>query len=177
MSDRTGRAVGSLEPIIYFERDDGYCVLPCYDAGCPEQAREVFDRRFKNNLEEKWRWRETGTQLRDIDEFQKRLVEQETRRNEVQLHNHGIMRDAIRKSVRDSLYSKMVSSSTSPFEREAIGYYLDMRDDVTRDKWRTQIEASQCYLWAREQDSNSKVEDRMVSEPGDFWRNEQQQKS
>ncbi len=176
MSDRTGRAVGSLEPIIYFERDDGYCILPCYDAGCPEQARHVFDAKFRSHPIEKWQWRETGTQLRDIDAFQKRLVEQEMRKNEVHLHNHGIMRDAVRKNVRDSLYSKMVSGSTSPFEREAIGYYLDMRDDAKRDKWRGQIEASQFFLWARECDSNTKVEDRVPILPGEFWRTPEQQR-
>ncbi len=176
MSDRTGRAVGSLEPVIVFERSDGFLILPCFDAGCPEQARHIFDMKFRNHPTEKWMWREMGSTLREVDQLQDRLCEQEYRINEARLHNHGIMRDAVRKSVRDSLYSKMVSSSTSPFEREAIGYYLDMRDDVKRDKWRTQIEATQSYLWARENDSKTQVEDRVPILPGEFWRTAEQQR-
>jgi hypothetical protein len=173
---KTGYAPGSLSPVIYFEREDGYIVLPQYDAGNIEMARHYFEARYRNHPTEKWMWRECGMQLRDVDALQKRLVDQEHRQNQQMLEVHYEMREAVRKQVRDSLYQKMVSSSTSPFEREAIGYYLDMRDDAKRDKWRTQIEATQCYLWARENDANTKVEDRQVIQPGEFWRTAEAQR-
>ncbi len=174
--NRTGRAAGSLEPIIVFERADGYLVLPQYDAGNIEMARKLFDSRYRNHPTEKWMWREWGSQLRDVDALQKRLTDQEYRRNQQMLEVHYEMREAIRKSVADDLRRTMVSSSTSPFEREAIQYYLAMRDDAKRDKWRQEIENTQCYLWARENDANTKVEDRQIIQPGEFWRTEEQQR-
>ncbi len=176
MSDRTGYKSGTLEPIIFFERQDGYAVLPVYDAGCPEQARRVFDQRYKHHATEKWRWAETDGTLSAVDALQKRLCEQEDRKNGQMIERHAIVRERWRKQVADSLRSRMVSADTSPFEREFIEIYLTLREDKTRDKYRQQLEHRHNYLWAREMDNKTKVEDRAIVYPGEFWRNEQQQK-
>lgn len=176
MSDRTGYARGTLEPIIYFERQDGYAILPVYDAGRPEQARRVFDERYKHHATEKWQWRETDGTLSGVDALQKRLVDQEQRRDGAMLESHMMVRERFRKSVADSLYSRMTSAATSEFEKEFIRLYLDLRDDKKRDKYRTQLEHRNHFLWARENMSGTKVEDRAIVLPGEFWRSEAQQK-
>lgn len=175
MSDRTGRKAGSLSAVIYFERSDGHCVMPQFDAGNPALARMIFEQRFKNHDTERWEWREADT-LGDVDRLQSRLIAQDERRRGHELQVHAGLRDHIRQEVSDSLRSRMVSSSTSPFEREAIGYYLNLRDDEKRDKHRQNIEHTQNYMWCLAMDSGTKVEDRMPSQPGEFWRSEAQQK-
>jgi hypothetical protein len=175
-SDKTGRARGTLEPIIYFEREDGYVILPAYDAGHPEQAKRVFDLRYRNHATERWMWRETDGTLSAVDALQKRLIDQERRRTETMMENHTMVREASRRAVRDSLYQRMVSSSTSTFEREAIRYYLDAREAPERDKFGNAITQHQWYLWAREMDANTKIEDKMPMQPGEFWRTPEQQR-
>lgn len=176
MSDRTGRKVGSLSAVIYFERADGYCVLPQFDAGNPALARMIYEQRFKVHPTEKWEWREAET-LGDVDRLQSRLIAQEEGRKQHMLSVHDGMRSHIRQEIADSLRQRMVSSSTSPFEREAIQYYLQLRDDKKRDKYRGEITTAQHYLWARENDARTKVEDRMPMQPGEFWRTPEQQKA
>lgn len=175
-SDKTGRARGTLEPIIYFERSDGYVILPAYDAGKPEQARHVFDVRYRNHPTEKWEWRETDGTLAGVDVLQKRLVEQERRRTETMLEGHSLLREASRAAVRDSLYARLVSSQTSAFEKEAIRYWLDAREEKHRDKYAREMENHNWFLWAREMSSSTKIEDRMPMQPGEFWRTPEQQR-
>jgi hypothetical protein len=174
--NRTGRAMGTLSAIIYFERSDGMVILPVFDAGRPELARMIFERKYKNHPQgERWEWREAST-LTQVDQLQKRLVEQEQRRDQTMLEQHYNLREQVRRDVRDSLYQRMISSGTSDFEREAIRYYLDARDDPKRDKFRATIEHHNYYLWAREMNPGTKVEDRMPMQPGEFYRTEQQQR-
>jgi hypothetical protein len=176
MSDRTGYKHGTLEPIIYFERSDSYAILPVYDAGCPEQARRVFNERYKNHATERWQWRETDGTLSAVDALQKRLVDQEERRDGAMIEAHAMVRERWRKQVSDSLRARMCSSATSPFEREFIEIYLTLREEKTRDKYRQQLEHRNHYLWLRENNSTTKVEDKAIMLPGEFWRNEQQQR-
>lgn len=176
MSDRTGRAAGTLEPIIYFERSDGHVILPVYDAGCPEQARRVFTERFKNHATEKWQWRETDGTLSAVDALQKRLTDQELRRDARMMEAHQAVRERCRAEVASALRQRMCSSSTTPYEREFISVYLTLRDEAKRDKYRQGLEHRNYYLFAREMNSGTKVEDRMVTIPGEFWRTEAQQR-
>lgn len=173
---KTGRAIGSVEPIIVFEREDGYIVLPQYGAGMIEQARHIFEARYRNHPTEKWMWREWGCRMEDVDRLQKKLTEQEYRKNQQMLEVHHEMREAIRKRVADDLRQVMISSSTTPFERDFVSIYLELRDDAKRDKYRASLEHHQFYLWARENDANTKVEDRQIIQPGEFWRTAEQQR-
>lgn len=156
MSDRTGYALGNLSPILYFERADGFIVLAAYDKGKPEQARQVYEAKFKP---QGYEWRETRN-LQDVDALQRKLVEQE-------------LREANRRDAQDDYYKQecfrrtgsnlrqwMQSDSCTPYERDFIKLYLELRE-TKRDKYRQRWSEAQSYLWIREMGSKSKVEDRM----------------
>lgn len=176
MSDRTGYACGTLSPIFYLERSDGYVILPVYDAGCPEQAKRVYEERYKNHRTEKWEWKATDGTLSAVDALQKRLEAQELRRDSGMLASHTMMREQVRSHVASNLRQRMCSSSTTPYEREFIELYLRLREDPLRDKYRQSLEHREYFLWARELDSGTKVEDRAPLQPGEFWRTPEQQK-
>jgi hypothetical protein len=177
MSDRTGRAMGTLSPIIFFERADGKVDLPVFEAGHPELARQVYESpRYKYHPTEKWEWRETGHNMREVDAFQKRLTEQELRQNEVMFEGHQQLREMCRKRVAESLRQTMCSSSTSPYEREFIQHYLNLRDQPKRDRYGQELMNRNYFLMAREYDSKTQIIDVAPDQPGDFWRNEIQQK-
>ena len=167
----TGFCRGTLRPAIYFQNADGQVILPPEEIGSPGTAREMYERRYKA---QGWEWREAGT-LQDLDGLQKRLVEQEVRKNSLRAASAGFSRDAAFRQTGDALRARMVSSSTSAFERDFILEYLKMREDK-RPKYQDALTQHNYYLWAREQDSGTKVDDRMPSQPGDFWRDEAQQR-
>ncbi len=165
----TGFARGSLSPVIYFERKDGFCILPPIEVGHgTELARKMLaDERYRG-----WEWREAGT-LAEVDRLQKRLVDQEDKRSEFMAQTVGDRSRAVRDAVADSLRQRMCSSATSAYERDFIGLYLQLREEK-RDKYRASLEQHRWYLWAREQDSKTKFEDRMPDQPGEFWRTPEQ---
>ena len=166
MSDRTGIAKGSLRPIIYFERNvDNYVILPAYDAGKPEQARMVYEAKYKHE----WAWRETGSSLAAVDELQSRLVEQEMKRNQHMAMANDRMREYVFQQTGSALRQQMVSSSTSPWERDFIQAYLKMRNDK-RDKYRDALMHHNYYIFARECDDSTKVEDMTPMQEGQFER-------
>lgn len=119
-----------------------------------------------------WEWREAGT-LAEVDRLQKRLVDQENVRANHMAYTVGDRSRAIKDAVADNLRQRMCSSSTSAFERDFIGLYLKLREDK-RDKYRDRLTEHNWYLWAREQNSNTKFEDRMPDQPGEFWRSPDQ---
>lgn len=178
MSDRTGIARGTLSSPIYFERSDGRIDLPVYEAGHPELARKVFESsRYKYHPTEKWEWREDCHSLSDIDKLNDRLVEQEVRQNQVMFQHHQAMREMVRKRVWDSLYQTMISSSTTPWERDFIHCYGDLRDQKHRDKYGQSLLHHNYFLTAREYDNNTQIIDMAPDQPGDFWRTPEQQKN
>lgn len=165
----TGFARGSLSPVIFFERKDGFCILPPIEVGHGvELARQLHaDPRYRD-----WEWREAGT-LSEVDRLQKRLVDQESKRSEHMAQAVGDRSRAITDAVADNLRQRMCSSATSVFEREFIGLYLKLRDEK-RGKYRQRLEEHNWFMWAREMDSKTKFEDRMPDQPGEFWRSPEQ---
>lgn len=174
--NRTGRATGTLEPVIYFQRSDGMKILPTYDAGHPELARKVFEERYRNHPTEKWMWCVTNGTLSSVDALQKDLEDQERRNDKQMLAAHGFMRDAVRSRVADNLRQRMCSAATSEYEREFIAAYLKLREDPKRDKYRQALEHRNYYLYARELNASTRVEDVAMVYPGEFWRSPEQQK-
>lgn len=141
------RTRGTLAPVIYFvnegrisgsnsDEEIGWITLAPYsEARTPEGHSR----------------HEAGT-LSEVDTLQKRMQEQEHRKLEKELQldeNH--MREA-RAKVRDSLYSRMVSSSTSEYERDFIKAWMELRDQKRRDYFRQRLEEHQCFITAREMD-------------------------
>lgn len=171
-SERTGYALGTLSPVIYFENAQGRIVLAGYDAGKPEQARKVFKLRFEPMG---YQWREAGT-LAAVDELQTRLADQLQRERAPGLERMLQNRAAVEAHIASNLRQKMISSSTSPWEREFIQLYLERRENRT-EKFRQQFEHRAMYLNIRENsDSKKEITDFAPDQPGDFWRTEAQQR-
>lgn len=156
--DRTGIARGSLRPVIYFEHADGRIIL------APESidtdysfARKAYEQRYHG---EGWMWSEAGT-LTEVDRLQKRLCEQEHRKIEkmVRVDEHVMSR--VRNEYAEKLRARMVSSSTSQFEREFIRSYLQLRDDK-RSRYQQRLLEHNSFIYAREYDSKTNPEDLIV---------------
>lgn len=166
MSDRTGRALGSLSPVIYFENKDRYVILPPMEKGSEvNYARMAYEQKYKDLG---WEWREAGT-LGEVDALQQRLVEQQIRRNQHMAEVNSRARESSYKAVGDNLRSRMTSSATTPFDREAIAAYLQLREEK-RDKYRAALEHRNYFIYAREMDSSRKPEDQMPTLEGQFER-------
>lgn len=121
MSDRTGRARGSLDPVIYFENSSGYVILAPIQIGEGSAlARKIYEERYRP---QGWEWREAGANgLHEVDALQKRLVDQELQRNTAMADKSSYERDIVRRQVADSLRQRMISAGTSEFERDFIRY-------------------------------------------------------
>jgi hypothetical protein len=154
------RALGSLEPIIYFEDRDGQIMLP----PTTEDARWLYQSKYSK---EGWEWKEAGT-LAEVDVLQKRLVAEERRRDEATAERDDRAGVVKWRAVGDALRERMISSSTSPYERDFIAAYLQVRED-RRERHRQRWLERTSYLWAANMDSGTKPTDRMKSEPGDRW--------
>lgn len=158
--DKTGYALGRLNPILYYENSRGDIVLP----PTTEDGRYFYQQRGADGTSYRdrgYELREAGT-LAEIDVLQKRLVTAEMRK----------MGEAADKDERISakvwaergfaLRQRMMSSSTTPYERDFIELYLQLREEK-RAKHRQRWTEAQMYLWAREMDSKASATDRIKS--------------
>lgn len=172
MADKTGMALGKLSPVIYFRNPQkhtitdgrvtvhlshGHFIIPPVEVGAgPGLARHIWETRYKP---QGYHWCEADN-LSDVDELQNRLIEQENRIMEAQ----GVMLDNIRevsrKQTASNLRQRMISADCTPYEREFISLWLAM-DPEKRKKYTQRFTERNCYLWAREMGSGTKVEDRM----------------
>ena len=132
MADKTGMALGKLNPVIYFHAPSkhtitdgkvivhlshGHYVIPPVEIGAgPGLARMIWEKRFKA---QGYQWCEADN-LSDVDELQNRLVEQESRILEAQGQMLDNVREASRKATSSALRQRMVSSDCTPFERDFI---------------------------------------------------------
>lgn len=153
------RKLGTLDPVIYFENSNGEIVLPPNSS----EARYFYEgfrqASGKTYRELGFEWREAET-LAEVDALQRRLVEQDRRANERNAERDERSRSASWQRIGDSLRARMVSSSTSPYEREFIALYLQLREEKRarhRQRW---LERTS-YLWAREFDASTLPQDRM----------------
>jgi hypothetical protein len=90
--------------------------------------------------------REYADSISSVDRLQNQLLFQERRQWErEELHDTVLMGERQRKVV-DSLKQKMVSSSTSPYERDWIAAYLQLREEK-KEKHRKVFEQRTAYLW------------------------------
>ena len=165
MSDRTGIAKGSLRPVIYFQNAAGQIILPPESIDEPGIARMVYERKYSR---EGWQWCEAGT-LAEVDQLQKRLIAQEERRVEKMVRVDSEMREQMFQYSSDVLRQRMVSSDTTPWERDYIKAYLALHEQK-RAEYRDALTHHNFYLWAREQDESTKVEDHLPLQPGQFER-------
>lgn len=167
--NRTGYKMGTLSAVIYFEKADG-SIVPVH--GCPIEkhilippseigdggrlARMLWEQKYKAMG---YAWCEAGT-FKEVQELQRKLVVQEMKVN----HHMGSYDHEVRKRVHakvaESLRQRMASSSCSPWERDFIKAWLDLREDK-QDEYTRKWEQKQYYLQCVEFDSTHKLEDRL----------------
>lgn len=134
--------LSSLEAVVYFVNHEdsahpaGYVLLaPTSSHPTPEGYS-----------------RELARSLPEIDRLQAILVSQERREWERELAADERLMEGRRADVRDRLYARMTSSTTSPYEREFIQLYLQLREDK-RARHRQRFLERTAYLTAREMDT------------------------
>jgi hypothetical protein len=151
--------LGSLSPIVYFENARGEIVLPPSASEARLFYEGVRDASGKTYRDWGFEWREADS-LAKVDDLQNRLVEQDRRQAEGAAERDERRFAAGWARVRDNLYSRMISSSTSEYEKEFIRLYLELREDKRarhRQRW---LERTS-YLWCREMDASTLPQDRM----------------
>jgi hypothetical protein len=152
------RKLGTLDPVVYFENSAGVIVL----------APSTADARYFYEWEDRWgrSYKNTGFELREagtlqeVDALQDRLQAQERAKLEAAAEKDEVLYRARARGVADSLRARMVSSSTSPYEREFIELYLQLREEK-RAKHRQRFLETTSYLWAREMDEHTLPQDRI----------------
>ena len=142
------RALGTLTPIIYFIAADAdasghhnIILAPYSDYPTPQRHTR----------------HEAGT-LPEIDRLQRQLQDQELRK--LRAENLAIERASAlgRLRVYESMRARMISSDTSPMERDFIEAYLALREEK-REANHRRWEAAQVYLHARENDLGDRAPD------------------
>ena len=134
--------LGSLEAVIYFRnhRDTahppGFLMLAPY-SDFPTPSGYT---------------REAARTLREIDRLQFTLIEQERRAVEMDIAYEESILGRLQREVTDKLRQRMVSSATTPYERDFIEVYLQLREEK-RDKHRQRFMERTMYLHARENDT------------------------
>ena len=157
MSDRTGRALGTLSPVVYFVNSAGKILLPPIDVKDGIGAtRQVYEQKYRR---EGYEWREAGT-LQAVQKLQKQLIEQEQRILDHMGEVDERRRKAVHARTSSTLRQRMASSSTSVYEREFIKLWLDMVESK-QDKYTERFTHRNMYLQALEFDANYKIEDHL----------------
>ena len=175
--NKTGYKMGSLSPVIYWVKVNGtvrvhgcqienHILIPPTEIGDNGAlARSLFeDKRVPGRptyKEQGYQWREAAT-LADVQKLQRDWIEQEMKVKRHMGHYDASVRKRVHSEVAGRLRQKMASSSTTPFEREFIQHWLDMRE-TKQDEYTKKWEDLHFYNQALEFDSNHKLEDRMGS--------------
>jgi hypothetical protein len=155
--DRTGRALGTLSPVLYFENASGHILLPPVEIGKGDSvARKLFEERYKP---QGYEWREAST-LNDVDRLQKRLQDQAQGELNRQTERVSNARELARQQTRSNLYQRMTSSDCDPYEKDFIRYWM-MLDDDKKKVFEQRFNERNMYLHAREFDSHTPVTDRI----------------
>jgi hypothetical protein len=100
-----------------------------------------------------WGWeRREADDLPSVDQLQRTLENQERRKAERDIFREETVFSQLRNRVRDSLYERMVSDSTSQYEKDYIREYLKLREEK-RHKYQQRFRERALYLAARENDA------------------------
>jgi hypothetical protein len=141
---QTGYALGHLRPVLYFENSSGNIMLPPTDEDAYRIKSELGRRGYE--------LREAGT-LAEIDRLQKRLQDDGYKERQAELERDEITMGQLRRQVRERLLSRMVSSSTTPYERDFISAYLMLRDDKRAEFQKRFMLDEVAYFTQREYDN------------------------
>lgn len=149
--------LGTLSPVVYFRCREGHVVLAPY-SDYPTPISCEFQRPITGARCCQPCIREGADSLPAIDKLQLALTKQENEKLALEQHFDLMQTQAGRDKVRDSLYAKLVSSATSPMEKDIIREYLKLRPEL-RGKHHAKWDAAQVYIHAREFDLGKRKED------------------
>lgn len=134
--------LGSLSEVVYFKnsrdpnRPTGYLLLAPYSDCRPPDGYS----------------REVARTLNEIDRLEKTLVEQEVAQAiSEHIREESILAERDR-AIRDRLYSRLISNSSSQYEKDYIRLWLDLRDEKKRRKYAEIFEHRAMHLYARHHD-------------------------
>lgn len=131
----TSTKIGTLTPVIYFERADGHVMLAPYSE-CPPPDGYI---------------RCGADTLSQIDKLVDRLRAQEHLKFDRAQETEDQLTSLGRQRITDSLMAKLVSSETTEYDKDFIRAYLQLRAEK-RDKHRSKFESQNFILYAREFD-------------------------
>jgi hypothetical protein len=117
------RTLGTLTPIVYFVNSAGADRDPAHPAGYIMLAP------YSDYPTPHGYLREHAGTLRDARRLQDRLIEQSREEWSREAETNHTLVDARRAEVRDRIYARMTSSDTTPYEREFLRLYLQLRED------------------------------------------------
>lgn len=108
--------------------------------------------------------REAARTLPEIDRLQFTLIEQERRECEMEMVHDEVVFGAKQREITDRLRQRMVSSSTTPYDRDLIAAYLQLKEEK-REIHRQRFMERNMFLFARENDTpkNRRTNDEKVS--------------
>lgn len=138
MSDKTGRALGTLRPIIFYEnradenRPIGFVML------APETDTPKY------YVPKGFEVREAGT-LADVTKLQKKLIEQDMLERDIELETYKQQSGPAREEKRKQLVKLMTSSDTSEDDKKFLEAYLQVRED-RRAKYEQRFAERTAYL-------------------------------
>lgn len=165
-SERTGYALGKLDPIYYYEDARGYIIV----APRTDMVRHCYETKNAGGVSLKDR----GFEIREADtlpkvtELQKKIQKQEMAKLEAEAQRDERTSAEMWQAIGDRLRQRMISSATTPYERDFIEQWLKLREEK-REKHFQRWREHQGYLWALEFDSGTPATARMLAEPGDMW--------
>lgn len=172
--NRTGFKLGSLSAVIWWEKRNGivlvhgceiekHILIPPSEIGDGGAlARELFQARPHGRPSYKdqgYSWEEAGT-LKEVQKLQQRWEDQEMKVLRHMGHRDHEVRQRVHGEVASRMRTRMASSATTPYERDFIRLWLDLRQDK-QDEYTKKWEDKIFYNQALEFDSNHKLEDRM----------------
>ena len=140
------RKPGCVAPVIFFRYPNGHLTLaPFSDCPTPDGAIK-----------------EEADTLPAIDKLVDILRKQEYESSEREMCNDMNLAATKDKEIRDRIYQRMTSGSTSEYEKEFLRLYLSLRDERKRVTYRQRFMEQQWYLAAREQDLGDRPADREI---------------
>lgn len=141
------RAFGTLSPIIYF-------VSETTDA---EGRHNIMLAPYSAYPTPSGYSREEADTLPKVDDLQKRLQDQESRKLKSEAESLWGM-NAVRQKIIEDLRQRLYSSDTPLYERDFITAYLSLAEE-RRAKWQAKFAEATMYLYARENDLGSRHAD------------------
>lgn len=150
-------AMGRLNPVYFLENAAGHVMLLPEEIGQgPALARRIWTERYKDHG---WDWREAGT-LSDVDRLQQRLEAQMVAEEQKRANVMDASDARAHHRTASNLYQRMISADCGVIERDFIRAWLDLKADK-RSQWQQRVQETIGYIWARENDQRTRVEDRM----------------